>query len=596
MKNFKLITLFLFCSLLVLSCSDETEYLTAENINSPDADNFIVDRTTAEATVFAIYSALQFNGVTGGSAANTFEPMSVTTKAPHYAANGGAAALNSLTFSSDGGFTSESFTHLYQLIDRANVVISSVEGLEDGVIVEDVKLVLLSEAYFLRALGYFWLVNTFEPGNIALITEPGRSVEQIRENANNIKTTEEIYLQIESDLKFAQKYLPYNNATRTVNIQGTDVTISQWSDTYKGRATWGAATAYLGKVYLYQNMNDKAITEFSKITEGVGASQYSLVPDYYDNSNLEGEWNSESIFEVGYAQSPQVTAGNFGGGEGGALNETTTRGYLFNWQKGGWGINHSSNFITELMKSDIVDENNPINYKDGDINNKTPENFSGFSRRCKATIGFTGDGEKFYDLDFTPGEDVLPWTVSGSTIKKFTNWYMDREPGQAVSEINERLMRLGDVYLMYAEALLKEQGNAGTTKAVEYINLVRNRAGVIDLETLFSEDRNYLAGPYNPNALQVPVNLGIRDINNADDVLTHLLNEERIVELAFEGRGITWQDTNRRPDKAAWISFLSSLQHTNNAITDEFANAAQKLSANPNAGYFPIPAIELLGR
>ncbi|WP_158655271.1 RagB/SusD family nutrient uptake outer membrane protein [Flavivirga eckloniae] len=597
MKKLKLITLTIACITSFYSC-DETEFLTAENINSPDANKFVVDRNTAESTIFGIYSGLQFNGVCGGTAANTFEAMSVTSKAPHYDLNGGTGALNSLTFSSDGGVVLNSFRDLYQLIDRSNVSISSIEVLEPGIIREDIKLTLLGEARFLRALGYFWLVNTYEPGKLPLITEPATTLTSTQDNARNIKTTAEIYAQIEEDLLYAQKYLPYNTGDRTINEEGTEYIVREWTETYKGRATWGAATAYLGKAYLYQGMNDKAVTEFQKIVAGEGSGQYALVDNFGDNSNIDGEWNQESIFEVGFSQQPQVTAGNFGGGEGSTLNETTTRGYLFNWQKGGWGITHSSNFITELFKSDIVDENNPKNYKDGDINNKAPENFAGFSTRCNATIAFTADGAQYYDLDLTPGADVLGWTTSQSRIKKFTNWNLDREPAQAVSEINERLMRLADVYLMYAEALLKDRGDAGVAEAVEYINRVRSRAGVIDLETLFGTDRTYLAGPRNSNAVTnttLPgVILGTRALN-AQNILTHLYNEERILEFAFEGRGITWQDTNRRSDTGDWINFLNDIEYNTNGIVGEFDEAAKKLAANPQAGYFPIPAIEVLG-
>ncbi len=599
MKKIKFSIFSIACLLLCISCENETDFLTAENINSPNANDFVIDRGTAEASLFAIYSGLQFNGVCGGGAANTFEAMSVTSKAPHYDLNGGTGALNSLTFSIDSGFTLNSFSDLYQLIDRANISISSIELLTEDVISNAEKLLFLSEARFLRALGYFWLTTTYNNGSVPLITRPSTTLEESQQASSNIKGPAEIYAQIEQDLVFAQKYLPFIKKDRTVIENGEELTIRMWSPEFKGRATWGAATAYLGKVYLYQEKNSQAIAEFEKIVQGEGVDEYALVSDFKMNSSIDGEWNEESIFEVGFSQEPQVVTGNFGGGEGSTLNETTTRGFLFAWNPGGgWGITHSSNFITELFKSDIVDETNPINFEDGDITNMAPENFTGFSKRCNATIAFTGDGKRFYDQNLvaTADGDELGFTTSQSRIRKFTNWELLREPRQAVSEINERLMRLADVYLMYAEALLKERGDAGVTTAVDYIDRVRNRAGVIDLATLFGSARTYLAGPQNSDAIASGGETFPVRALNAENVLKHLLNEERILEFAFEGRGITWQDTRRRADVGDWINFVNNIGYKTNDITGEFSEAASKLRANPNAGYFPLPAIEVLGR
>jgi len=617
MKNSKFITLSLLCILCLGACK-EADYLTATNINSPDADFFVQDKTTAEATIFAIYSGLQFNGVTGGSAMNALEGMSVNIKAPHFSRNGGTGAANALSFTGDSSFPLGSFRDLYQLIDRANLSIKSISELNDGILASNEKYQYLGEAHFLRALAYFWLNTTFR--EIPLITSPASTIEEILANSDNIQPKSVIYEQIEKDLLFAQQFLPYIGEDRPLIVNGSALTLPNGDPAVispyesKGRATWGAATAYLGKVYLYQNKNAQAEAEFAKIVKGKGMSQYRLVANYLHNSDIEHEWNDESIFEVGYAQSsPPVNTGNFGGGEGNSPNETTTRGYLFNWTRNGWGSSFPTNYLTELMKSDVADPDNPINYVDGDITNKNPDNFYGYTKRCNATVAFEEDGEQWYDLKLTritadpdtTGDDLI-WSESQSRIRKGTNWFLaGGEPIQAVSEINERLMRLADVYLMYAEAMLKTRGDAAAAEAVVYIDRVRVRSGALPLEKLFDykvepntdneRTRYYYEDLQNTGNILNPTPIGPQSITSAADILKHLFYEERPMELALEGRGITLQDTQRREDLVEWINFVNDLEHRINGQTQEFAEAARKITADPDAILFSRPSVETIG-
>ena len=63
-------------------------------------------------------------------------------------------------------------------------------------------------------------------------------------------------------------------------------------------------------------------------------------------------------------------------------------------------------------------------------------------------------------------------------LKKFQNWWLDRESDQSISGINERVIRLADVMLLYAECVLK---TGGISDALEKINVIRKRSGVVPL-------------------------------------------------------------------------------------------------------------------
>ena len=57
----------------------------------------------------------------------------------------------------------------------------------------------------------------------------------------------------------------------------------------KGRATKGAAQAFLGKVLLYEKRYGEALTSFEKM------SGYDLEPNFYDNFKEETEHGIESV-------------------------------------------------------------------------------------------------------------------------------------------------------------------------------------------------------------------------------------------------------------------------------------------------------------
>lgn len=95
-----------------------------------------------------------------------------------------------------------------------------------------------------------------------------------------------------------------------------------------------------------------------------------------------------------------------------------------------------------------------------------------WSMWCKEDRGFNKENTKF--SEFTDGYAVV----------KFTNLLRDNEESGSmkVGEITKYpntdlpLIRLSDVYLMYAECALR--GGADLAKGLEYINYVRERAGV----------------------------------------------------------------------------------------------------------------------
>ena len=191
----------------------------------------------------------------------------------------------------------------YTGIFRANLAIARIPDVQE--MDEELRARLIAEAQFLRAYFYFNLVRWF--GGVPLILEPFPADFEIPRTDR-----EEVYAQIESDLRAAADVLP-------ASYSGVDV----------GRATSGAATAMLAKVALtrqdFQTAADLAL-------QVINSGQYALLPSYAQIFTSEGENSSESIFEV------QAAAFEIGGG-GSQYNEVQgVRGT----PNLGWGFNRPS--------------------------------------------------------------------------------------------------------------------------------------------------------------------------------------------------------------------------------------------------------------
>src|SRR5690606_5370778 len=149
-------------------------------------------------------------------------------------------------------------------INKTNFVIGNAERINAAPITQVQKDKYLGEAYFMRALYYFFLVTQF--GDIPLIAEIPTSTDGFPKSPKQA-----VYDLIVSDLQ-----------TASTTLLSKDVE-------QKGRATKEAAIALLGKAYLYQEKFDLALTEFNKI---YGA--YALEPNYFDNFKEETEHGVES--------------------------------------------------------------------------------------------------------------------------------------------------------------------------------------------------------------------------------------------------------------------------------------------------------------
>lgn len=301
-----------------------------------------------------------------------------------------------------------------------------------------------AEARFLRALSYWHALDFY--GSVPFVTEDDKVgfffPEQISKSG--------LFNYIESELKAIEGAL----LDPGVNAQ------------YYGRANKAAAWTLLAKLYLNaevyidESKYSDCITYCNKVTD----ASYSLTPDYAhlflaDNDNL-----SEVIFSVNFDGTYTRTYGgtNFiiHAAVGGDMDPTTYG------VEGGWGGTRT----TSAFVSKFPDET-------GEIDKRAM---------------FDTEGQNLEIVNIGVFTD-------GYAIAKWKNVRSDGNPGSNPEYVDTDfpMFRLADVYLMYAEAVVRGGSGGDMGTAVGYVNDILQRAygdnsgninaGDLDLDFIINE-------------------------------------------------------------------------------------------------------------
>ena len=402
------------------SCSDK--YLELDDKQSLTENTFWTTRQHALQGITSTYGALQgFDG----SKWTFFEQVYVglTYKSDEVDNNKNEPYGKELAAFINGAEESSSWNiwaTCYAGIGRANQVIDKVPGITIMTQLERSQIV--GEAKFLRALNYFTLLNGFE--NIPLVLTFEKDIKKLQVPQAK---PEEVWAQIEKDLKEAEQSLPDNYAP-------------EW----KGRATKGAAKAMLGKVYLFQEKWPAAEDKFKEIY-----NKYTLLTKYVDNFNGLGENGGESIFEIQFSGDRTIS------------DERQPFNFeLRPFALDGWDEMTPSDWLVTEMKKD----------KTGG---------GGYSDRVYGSIFFDDPNSFMYDLNIPA--NLVPYAAVKANLRMpyyFTKYTYPTDRSGSYVGSNVQVIRYADVLLMLAEALNE---NGKTSEAVDRINEVRSRSHVTAL-------------------------------------------------------------------------------------------------------------------
>lgn len=312
------------------------------------------------------------------------------------------------------------------------------------------KNVIIAEARFLRAYFTFELVKWFGPlplkGDQRFVLGDQKTIPR--------SPVEEVYAQIESDLKFA--------------VENLDYTAPQ-----VGRATKGAAQALLGKAYLYQEKFPEAAAVLENV---INSGQYHLYgtqgTEKYENLfEYVAENGPESVFEVQYI-----------GAEG-----------------AGFDCLQCSEGNVAVGFQGIRNYSGPLFESGYSFNVPVQETYDAFSendlRRDVSILDIVAWAEET-GASYSEG-----YKHTGFFNRKYLPRKNDNEGDPNLTQPNNyRSIRYADVLLMAAEALVR--GNIDEGRARIYVNQVRTRAGLAPtsetgsnlLETIYNERRLELVG------------------------------------------------------------------------------------------------------
>ncbi len=340
-----------------------------------------------------------------------------------------------------------SWTSFFNVVAQSNMAISNLTKYTAPSVPEAVKQAAIAEGRFMRGLAYSYLVQNW--GAVPIIVDNNTLLTDTTITRNTVESVWEFIIR---DIRFAAENLP------ATPLQ-------------KGRLTKWAAEGMLAKMFLTragvsgsrnQSDLDSAAWYANDVIMNSGASLMSNYEDLFlmkNNNNPEslfalqwkydGDWGTQNSVQAFLAYGSEITG--FGDGWGGDLGASIDQLKLYR-----------------------------------------PED-----KRRKGTFMLPGDHYSYIhqsvDDPNNPGKKLIqelqvPWNFVGNEryntrawVKKYVVGRPEDNDGKVTqqhTEINTYMLRLADVYLVYAEAVLGNSPSTTNSGALQYFNAVRTRAGL----------------------------------------------------------------------------------------------------------------------
>jgi len=346
-----------------------------------------------------------------------YETDMVTPNAWGYNENGGLGPLaRGVQLTTDPALAGR-WNVSYSGIGRTNTFLDNINGINMD---ENLKISMIGEAKFLRALYYFQLVNYF--GDVPLILETpdaGLHSDLPRDPKALVVT------QILKDLEEASNVLPVT-----------------YGDKDTGRATKGAALSLKARLLLYDEDWSAAAATAKEV---IDLNAYSLFPNYRELFMLENENNEEVVFNVEFL-APRFT------------NNYDQSIYILNTPAPLKDLVDSY-----LMTDGLSTQESPLFDPSMPYENRDPR-----LHQSIACIGYPFNGKT------TELSDVVN---TGFGMKKFTSFSDDiSNIVPPNTELNPIVIRYAEILLAYAEA--QNEAVGPDPSVYEALNTLRSRPSV----------------------------------------------------------------------------------------------------------------------
>ncbi|HOM63546.1 MAG TPA: RagB/SusD family nutrient uptake outer membrane protein [Dysgonamonadaceae bacterium] len=344
---------------------------------------------------------------------------------------------------------------LYVVIQQSNKVIKSINESSAS---QEVKNQYIAEARFMRGTAYWYLASLW--GNVIITEDPSPLTTNPIVNSNTQKDAFEFAIR---DMEFAAKYLPETvGQAGRVNRYSAFGMLSRFYLAYSGfvASNYGENPNVGTRDENYLNLAKQAA---KKVIE---ESSFALMDNYPDLFKIEYNNNSESMFAFQWVPGLNSSTGY------GVIN--THQAYFaysseITGDDAAWGdwTRCPYDMIKEYEKNDTI--------------------------RRKAT--WMGYGDHYPEINKANGGITYNRNVSGNSsttlnVKKGVTGSSKDNPaiGRMNSALDNYMLRLAEVYLNYAEAILGNATSTSDDTALKYFNDVRKRAGLPAKTSITWED------------------------------------------------------------------------------------------------------------
>lgn len=443
MKLFNKIVILILFAAAIVGCSNS--FLDRPSQSQISSDNFY--QTKAD---LRLATANLYGGATWGNwnYSAYLQLGDILSGNLYYSWFGDYIQLATRTITAQNSVLQNAWIGLFNTVAQCNSTINGIEQYGSPDIAVSDKNAALGEARFIRAMAYYNLAILF--GAVPIIEDNSKLIKNPLLNRNILS---DVYKFIANDLTYAAQNLP-----------ATDVA---------GRVTTWSAQGMLGKVYLTmaglgQSGGTRNVAYLDSAKKYAGNvcknSGLTLLPNYANLFKTQYNNNHESLFALQWAPGVGWLDGNM-------LQHYSPSNVIMPQQTGAWTPLAPTYALYELYSA-----------KD--------------SVRRKATFMLPGD--YYPELDAAGGG----YTATSAAMKKHIVG-TDKDNNSPTMDQNSSiednaLLRLADVYLIYAEAILGNNTTTSDPDALTYFNKVCIRAGldpvtVINMDSIMKERRIELA-------------------------------------------------------------------------------------------------------
>lgn len=451
----------------------------------------------------------------------------------------------------------------FTVIQQSNLAIRNINTYAKTEVSDEVKKMAIAEARFMRACAYRNLVLVWGP--VPIITD---NIAVMNETDTRRNTISSIWQFLTSEMRAVIEDLPEQPyATGRITKYSAEGMLARF---YLSRAGAEATGGVRNEMYL-----DSARYYAQHVIQNSGKS---LLEDYrslflynYDNNN-ESLFELQWVFSTAWGPSNSVPAylaysSDIGNGDG-------------------WGGAYSASWYVLSHYEGI----NPVGTTGDSIRGAT------LDTRLYNTFMLPGAHYPEITQDYTTDdgtvsqrECIYPNNTNDQSFactKKYIVGKAVDVDGEASSQHypnNTYMLRLAEMYLIYAEATLGNDEQSSDATALEYVNMIRRRAGLNNLPNdAGNGDKSYFTfdDVFKERMLEFAMESSFMyDLSN----IFYYDKQKALSILNNQDRGLFAVYPDTYPDPNSW-TFVKTSWHTDRSITATEGNF-----------YLPIPTADLGG-